>query len=463
LFPSSLAVIDRKCEPYYEVKNYCYSDYPSEYALGVTRKIAGCTQVIDITDDATGMRHEEALARPWSYINEVGHSQNLRPNVYLREKSESSVYYYLVLTEALKKGETVELLANYNENSESYEYVRELKGYGKISMENGDKSDDYRTSVLVMRNFGGGSEACEPSVLVMRNFEDRRWIEKLVNGLDQETLFHLTDFLFSKMLSPLLDVTEAFLQDKSQVQPTHLQWVARHRLSWLAELILQKCMHLSQELPCMNHLKKTQECARNMLWPSLHQCIRSLGKDEDVRKVLEVATRYDIMYRVSEKIVKPFNPTIWYPEASDLMVHLCNTSMMSHSNKTLNIASCLSAQDGNCEIEKIELMKEYICSVNALLKGKNYLCSANALTDEKNWYLTCQAVYILQSFVEEFITNSKIKVAKFSFQTLCSHLGVDPEKVKAVFNRGIERKDYPAIFFGEPNPKKIRLYSGGIQ
>ena len=255
---------DRHREPDYDVKNYLFSDAPAEYGFGVVEEFAGCNQIIDITDDATGTRHEAALRLPMSYINECGHNPTLNPNVQIREKNDRSVYYYLTLPKALKKGETIELLADYDE---SYEGVRERKGYGKANIEDGLKGDDH-----------------EPTAL-KRNFEERDFIAKLIGDLDTVGTFHLTEFVFSNILEPLDEVIRKYLSAGGEASPTCLQWVARLRLNWLADVLLSRIPYLLQnpseelsESTNDNLVDQVRKWAEQMKWHSCSECVDVLAK-----------------------------------------------------------------------------------------------------------------------------------------------------------------------------------------
>lgn len=320
-----MLVTDRKRETDYDVKNYLFSDAPMEYGFAVPEKIAGEKQVIDITDDATGTRHEAALHLPMSYINEVGHNPDLKANVHLRDKNDRSVFYYLALTSALKKGESVELLADYDD---TYEPVRERKGYGKANIENGVQSDDH-----------------EPTALA-RNFEERQFIVDKVNGLHTVQLFHLTEFIVENTLEPLDDLIETFLGSSSAhanaVRPTCLQWVARQRFTWLSELILQQISCITGEwpkelppgYPHKSLLQQVKKWAKQMKWANFNRCMNSLAeRDVDAFEALKVASRAEILYKLSKKIVKPLDENMWCPLSTKLIKSLCDDTSSSLSLK----------------------------------------------------------------------------------------------------------------------------------
>lgn len=299
---------DRKREPDYDLKNFLFGDAPAEYGMGVDEKIGGCKQVIDLTDDITGTRHEAVLRLPMSYINEVGHSPNLKANVHIREKDDRSVFYFLKLVKSMKKGETVELLANYDD---SYESIRERKGYGKENIENGMKSDEH-----------------EPTALE-RNFEDRIQMQESIVDLNVVDLFHLTEFAFENVLVPLDAFIEKYLNDDSSfVKPSSLQWVARHRLSWVADLILDRSVRLLQKTDpgfSRNLLLQVKEWGKAMKWNQYGRSVEFLAeRDAEACAALKSSSREEILYRMSKKIVKPLNESMWCEVSVALIKSMCD-------------------------------------------------------------------------------------------------------------------------------------------
>lgn len=65
--------------------------------------------------------------------------------MHIRSKEDRSIHYYLDLKNALKYGDTVELLVDYDQ---SYEDVRERKGYGIANIKYGEKSNEHEPTAL---------------------------------------------------------------------------------------------------------------------------------------------------------------------------------------------------------------------------------------------------------------------------------------------------------------------------
>ena len=95
--------------------------------------------MIDITDDIDGDPHADARKHIPMYVNEVGHTKAYKKNVLIGAGGADGVHYYAMIDKTMKKGDTVELLCNYNTG---YESVRERKGYGRGNLDGTVKSDD---------------------------------------------------------------------------------------------------------------------------------------------------------------------------------------------------------------------------------------------------------------------------------------------------------------------------------
>jgi hypothetical protein len=109
--------------------------------------------------------HKESRRLIPSYINEVGHHPTLKRNVHIRSKEDRSIHYYLDLENPLKCGDTLELLVDYHQ---SYEDVRERKGYGIANIENGEKSSEHEPTALWRYFDRRGEFVCIIKLLCLR-------------------------------------------------------------------------------------------------------------------------------------------------------------------------------------------------------------------------------------------------------------------------------------------------------
>ena len=93
------------------MKNFILNYLPSEWSYEVPEQMLNRCQIVDITDDATGEVHSLAKEHTPIYVNEIGYNKKLNRNVFIRDKNERSVHYYVGIDEehALRKGETIEL------------------------------------------------------------------------------------------------------------------------------------------------------------------------------------------------------------------------------------------------------------------------------------------------------------------------------------------------------------------
>ena len=128
---------DRKLELYYDIKTFLFPSI-EEWGFGAKETIFGHRQTIDITDNTDGDPHEDARASIPMYINEVGHANVYKRNVFTAVGGSDNVHYYAKIEKRMKKGDTVELLTDYKS---TYESVRERKGYGLRNLDSTVKSD----------------------------------------------------------------------------------------------------------------------------------------------------------------------------------------------------------------------------------------------------------------------------------------------------------------------------------
>ena len=105
---------DRKIWWHYELKNFVFRGEPSEWGFEVDEKTEeGDIQVVDITDDSTGMPHTDAQNHIPMHVNETGGDETLVENIFPGQKNGRDVHYYFKSSEPISPGQTVELLVNY--------------------------------------------------------------------------------------------------------------------------------------------------------------------------------------------------------------------------------------------------------------------------------------------------------------------------------------------------------------
>lgn len=298
-----------------DIKNFIFSDEVETYGYGVDELIHGSKkQYIDITDNATGLPHEESRRLIPSYINEIGHDSRLKRNVHIRDKENGSIHYYLDLKNPLKRGDTVELFVDYDQ---AYEDVRERKGYGIANIENGERSNSH-----------------EPTAL-LRYFDRREFVTEEIDNFSPLDIFYTLEFIVENIQEPIDAVISEYIKKGQQIiqdKPTSFQLRARRRLHWLSDVFLARISNLLDMFPedmprdyapYNSLLKHSRRWADNMKWHSFAKDTQSLENvDDEAYKTLIAASREDVLYSLSKKIVMPLNEAMWCPAAVDLIKKL---------------------------------------------------------------------------------------------------------------------------------------------
>ena len=176
--------------------------------------------ILDITNDETGETHLRARENIPMHVNEVGHDPHLVHNVTpLELNTEKNIHYFAHPKEAMKVGDTIELLVNYGE---MYEEVRERKGYGKSRL-GGDDIDSQR---------------------VKRNQAERVKIEDLIYTRGLEEIY---DMLIALQVSidSILRTTDMYLQKELVPDEMSRFLTARFRLHWVEPIFRKRCNALS--------------------------------------------------------------------------------------------------------------------------------------------------------------------------------------------------------------------------
>jgi len=309
---------DRKTQIDFNMKDFIFDFEPAGWNFGVTEKLNGCDQVIDITDDRTGEPHQCAMDNIPMYVNEVGHNKGLVQNVLAREKDDRVVQYYLHAREPLKKGETVELLVNY---TDSYEDTRVRKGYGKINIIHGVKGDVNDNERL------------------KRNLSDRKIILQIIQDMDLEELEHSLLFIHTRTLKPIVSSTEWFASKfkmiKNEVdrerfikiyQPPFRQWLARRRVYWLAEIFEIRLSQLRTYSKSFGKLERMWGILREMKMNSLEPMLpifKSLNiapnKSYLNAMVYEVIEEHLYIAAKNNLLIHAYDPSVWCKVARNLI------------------------------------------------------------------------------------------------------------------------------------------------
>eukprot|EP00978_Attheya_sp_CCMP212_P016092 scaffold41913_cov54-Attheya_sp.AAC.5 len=208
---------DRKIDVVYEMKNFIFSLEPSSWGFSVEETIHDHEQTVDITDDGTGEPHEIARQNIPMYVNEAGHGSELHENVVARHDVRT-VFYYLYVKAPMHVGDTVELLVDYGD---TYEDVRERKGYGRANKkgEAESDSDDYAR--------------------LQRNFTERSNREETIRNYSLDEIRSILYFIRTRVLTAAHGTNEMVVAR---------QWVARRRLHWIASRLNKQLLSLACNL-----------------------------------------------------------------------------------------------------------------------------------------------------------------------------------------------------------------------
>lgn len=272
------------------------------------------TQLVDITDDATGELHELAKKHATIYVNEVGHNANLHANVLIREKNDRSIHYYACIDEqhAMRKGDCVELLVDY---AKKYEEVRERKGYGVVNIVE-----------------GVGDDRCDGARL-QRNFTERKLMEDLISSLSTIKMFYLTEFLMEKIFVPIHEVMQDIIKQQNSNSIRSRVIVARRRLHWLGErleLRLAKILSNPDDIFAKNtsFTSDIQKSLHKFNWSSMSTIFpimkNSFSSDthENAQETLLCELSEELLYHVSLSLPKPLDEHMWSKLAINLTVRL---------------------------------------------------------------------------------------------------------------------------------------------
>ena len=293
---------------------------PSAWCFAVPEKLLGYEQFIDITGDDTGVPHKAARALPSIYVNEVGHNRKLVQNVRTSDKDDRAVECYIHIHQPLKKDASVELLTDY---STVYETTRERKGYGLANLLGQTKDDNH-----------------EPSRL-QRNFGERTGIVDRIMSQSLVDLFHSVEFLCTRILPPIKEVTNVLeepssSQTQQQQQPSRLQLVGRRRLHWLADVMRRRLCQLKDY--CLDESKLGVTAAASlreqlriwieeMEWNVVTESrALSFAGNKELEDAFDEESVEEVLFELRHRLAKPLDEMLWCPVARDLTRELCKVT-----------------------------------------------------------------------------------------------------------------------------------------
>ncbi len=436
---------DRKEFNHYELKTFIFSNEPGEWGFEIDQKRPdGRVQLADITDDTTGMPHAIARKNIAMYINETAGDPALQRTVIAwNHKETGQIYYYLDISNPLRRGQEIELLVSYDDH---YDDIRERKGYGAAIKSGKVQSDDHFPTFL------------------LRNFDERDKMHEIFQELDAPILLYELSDCMTRYWGRLVDVVNTFLSDLETPGSTPIeipyaqQIVALRRLEWLSSLFLKT----RERLQWQSHYPfLLQQCDANsnlMNWPwwskllsLIHDCNQ---KFLDARGVdLNVRLRNELIeeqcYALRNRLIRPFDEGSWCDVANDLVHYFC-IEVVRHCGKGDSIlfgsiaAKALEASKAisNIDINKLSFSsragKQLGVDILQGSEGSKFVVaitggdgttdmlvaidtSAHSRIDiDVDWYRSEQILLLARIFRAEFAPNAPEK----DLINLCIQMGV---------------------------------------
>ena len=214
---------DRKSDFIFGVKDFIFAHKPASWRFDVREELNGLNQVVDFTDDTTGLPHAAARANTAMYVNECGHDVDLVENVCSLGPCRS-VSYYIYIDEPMQAGETRELLINYKGK---YEDIRERRGYGLANIRHGVKGDD------------------DDVTRVLRNQKERLSTQTTIMSCREEEIQTVLEFIKQRVLDGVVEaISHVQSVRNADMNVLARQFVARRRIHWLSKLCERRLLEL---------------------------------------------------------------------------------------------------------------------------------------------------------------------------------------------------------------------------
>lgn len=334
---------DRKPKLHFDFKVFIHDNEPSEWSYGVNELINSQTQMIDITDDATGEIHSDAFVSTPTYVNEVGHDPSLQSlrNVHIVSKHDRSIHYYVCIREeqAMMKGQTVELFTNYGAE---YEAIRERKGYSSANLAGKVGSDED----------GSGWR-------LYRNFVEREAIEQDISTIEVRDCHSLCEFINDRIYEPIIKHMAGSLgRLKARVL------IARQRIHWISQRMerrLQKwesSTWLNKEQgDLISSIRKTIQPWQFKLVPAM---LSSLNHDS--RMFITGELMEELLYESLLQETNPLDECVWRKLVADLLARDQARTIMHY---LLPTSEPLSARQEYLAKDLWRLAQEYVSIDNS--------------------------------------------------------------------------------------------------
>lgn len=345
---------DRKPRSALDIKAFLFQNQPNRYTMGTEQSLDGEEQIIDVSDDVTGLPHDIAKANIPMYINEVGYDLTRKQTVFCvvsnnGRNANYSVAFYDGLS--LSNGSKVELLVNY---FKGYEETREIEGYGLKNLysnlpdgkslarriQSGVKERVYmldtilETGVMEEKDIpeeyrGSGLSAVEVAEKMMR-----------LSALQFSNSIERVDAITHK---PVLSKIGAFRATGDASLVSSLQIVANRRIGWLGGVFLNALPKLKtgwDRAVEEGRVDETSAYARAVSYNQAKEVLLGWktdnwlltdgrsdprvpqGGDESINEILRKETQEDVCFELRDQLVEAFDKSVWCPVACDLIGQL---------------------------------------------------------------------------------------------------------------------------------------------
>ena len=424
-------------------------------------------QVLDITDDFTGLPHSEARKKIYMYINECGHSKQYVQNVH-SEQNEGHAINYSFIASPMMKNEQVELLVDW---FESYEPTRQRRGYGRNNLLGVAKSDD------------------DIPTRFLRNFAERVNVsENHIEYLGIWSLYHTCDFL-SSIFSHISLLAEAFLSTGDDVLTVH-QVIALRRMQWLAPFLAEQLNRIDDYLDknrpneaYMNGVLVTQckKWIENLSWnkwTALFDKIDSepLLKDNTGANfaILWDEVVEEICFDVRHRLIMPMDQSTYCGVARGLINRLCvtvarqNCAHLGNDKKCKILAGAfiekarvaanniLHESRDDLVFDSSNIVDRYVLQNARIIKKlrskpKIYLVKSdeesyrpahlpvnkpsNSIQFHHQWYLCRQVAFIVNVFAERFMSDTAAKLLK---EQMCKEFSIPADSQQHLLDHEIK-------------------------
>jgi hypothetical protein len=252
------------------------------------------------------------------YVNEVGHENKSKQNVFICPRDGRAVQYFIKLDFPMKNGDQIELLTNYGK---VYERIREGKGYGYRNIHRGLASNEDRASAL------------------QRNFGDREDAENAIILLNCPNLVSMIEFVKERIWLPVWTKAQAFhasLNDSASREdvspPSREQWIALRRIHWLRSVFLRRICDLEVEeqlapedgYPYQNSYNYCKDLLDSMEQNRFSVTVESAESFFAIGEAIRQEIVEEMHYTMREKLLMPFDRAVWCPLAVELLERLSN-------------------------------------------------------------------------------------------------------------------------------------------